>query len=89
MKFEPTEKYWQSYAEENLVGKKVVSVRYMTDDEANSIGWYSRPLIIQFEDGTTIYSSRDDEGNDGGSMHGAIDGEGLTFPVLHIGFDKG
>ena len=52
----------------------------MTSEEAEKSGWYSRPIIIFFTDGTHIIPLRDDEGNDGGSVEGSIDE--LSFPVL-------
>ena len=63
-----------------LEGKTIKSVRYMTPKEAADFGWYSRPIIIQFTDGTYIIPMMDDEGNDGGSIEGSNDD--LVFPVL-------
>ena len=53
--------------EKILKGKKVDSCRYMTREEADNIGWYKRPLIIVFTDGSYIILQSDDEGNDGGA----------------------
>jgi len=77
------EKYWNDLAKRNLLGKTIKSVRYMTKSEAENMGWESRALAIFFTDGSFIFPSMDDEGNDGGALFGRTkDGEDLTFPVL-------
>lgn len=74
---------WTEFAAEHLQGKTVFAVRYLTPDEAEALGWSSRPLMIEFDDGTLIFASRDDEGNGAGSLLGQTpDGTELTFPVL-------
>jgi len=76
-------KHWSDYAKEHLVGKTIESARWMTKDEAKHLGWYSRPVVIQFTDGSIAWPSQDDEGNDGGALFGqAKDGDDLTFPVF-------
>lgn len=57
-----------------LVGKTIQSVFYMGAGDMENMGWYKRPVVIQFTDGTFIIPQRDDEGNDGGAL-------------LHIGKD--
>jgi hypothetical protein len=80
------EAYWNEYAKSKLVGKKIKSVRYMTNKEMNALGWYNRALVIELEDGTLLFPSQDDEGNNAGALFGQErkDGksEDLTFPVL-------
>jgi len=77
------ETYWPEYAEKILKGRKIVSCRYMTTEEAEEMGWNHRPVIIQLDDGTIIFPSRDDEGNNGGALFGQNSkGKDLTFPVL-------
>jgi hypothetical protein len=51
-----------------LAAKKISSVRYMTNAEAEGMGWYKRPLVINFTDGSFLVPQMDDEGNDGGAM---------------------
>ena len=65
-----------------LIGKKIKSVRYMSESEAEDWGWYSRPLVIIFEDNSLIYSSTDDEGNDGGALFGLSKDGAMDFPVI-------
>ena len=75
-------KHWMDYAEKHLVGKTIKAVGWMTEKEAVHLGWqYSRPIVIEFMDGTMIFPSRDDEGNDGGALFGQSGDESLTFPV--------
>ncbi len=76
-----TEKQWTDDAAKLLVGKKIAKVSYMTKEEAEHMGWYQRPIIIELDDGTTLMPSSDDEGNGGGSIF-TSDDELPTIPVL-------
>jgi len=60
--------HWFEEATKQLLGRKIVKVRYMTVDEMNDLGWYSRPVVMILDDGNIIYPSMDDEGNDGGAL---------------------
>lgn len=76
------EEKWNKYAEQ-LVGKTIKSVKYMTSEEAEDFGWYKRPIIIECTDGTLLIPSSDDEGNNGGALFGSTsDMKDLTFPTL-------
>lgn len=77
--FEVEEK-WTLDAQALLVGKKVVDVRYMTEAEAEESMWYSRPIIIVFDDGTYLIPMADDEGNNGGSLFTSC----VTMPVIPV-----
>ena len=81
-----TEKQWTKYAKKHLKGRTIIQLRYMTDKEADGIGWVSRPLVLQLDNGSIIFPSQDDEGNDGGTLFGQNrDNEDLlTFPVLRL-----
>lgn len=63
-----TVKHWESEAGNVLLNKTIVSVRYMTEEEVEHHGWNSAALIIILNDGTAIYPSADDEGNDAGAL---------------------
>jgi hypothetical protein len=77
------EAHWTKEADGALTGKRVKAVRYLSPEEAKGLGWHSRPLVMEFDDGTLLFPSRDDEGNDGGALFGQKPGGGdLTFPVL-------
>ena len=56
-------KSWEVKCRSSLKGKTVEEVRYMTKKEAEQMGWFSRPLVIFFNDGSHIFASADDEGN--------------------------
>lgn len=65
------------------MGRKIVGARYMLPNEARNHGWHRRPLVLILDDGTAIYPSSDDEGNDAGAIFGAgKDGSDKSFPVL-------
>lgn len=51
-----------------LVGKTIGAVRYMTDEEMRNMYWHRKCVVIIFTDGTYIFPSMDDEGNDAGSL---------------------
>jgi len=77
------EKTWTDYAKERLVGKKIKRVRYLSHEEAEHMDWYSRPIVIELNDGSLILPSCDDEGNNGGAMFGQSNqGDDWTFPVI-------
>lgn len=74
------DKIWNK-AVKNLVGLTIKSARYMTAEEAEEWGWYKRPVVIRFTNGSEMLVSADDEGNDGGSLFTNI--KGLeTIPTL-------
>ncbi len=72
---------WAKRASEFLVGKKIKQVRYLTDKEVESLGWYSSALVIFFEDGSHFFPSKDDEGNDAGALF-TSDKKMPTIPVI-------
>lgn len=57
-------------AKQALIGKQVINVRYMDAGEADSQGFNLKPIVIEFDDGTYIFPSMDDEGNDAGALFG-------------------
>jgi hypothetical protein len=66
-----------------LLNKRIVQVRYMTEQEQQAFGWYHKAVVIQLEDGTLVFPSKDDEGNDAGALHYIKDGEGdYCLPVI-------
>lgn len=77
------ETFWNNRAKEVLLGKTIVSVNYMTKEDADSMGWYKRPIIFKLNDGKICYLSCDDEGNDGGALFFSDkDGKHDELPVL-------
>lgn len=74
---------WERRASEKLVGKRVKGVRYLTKGEVEALGWCASALVLEFEDGTLLFPSRDDEGNGAGALFGqGPKNEELTFPVI-------
>ena len=65
---------WGMQCANKLRGKTIQSCRYMTDAEMQKMGWCQCPLLIIFTDGTVMYASTDDEGNDGGAIFTNIKG---------------
>jgi hypothetical protein len=65
---------WNDKVAKALVGKKIINASYMTNEEMNILGWSKRALIIQFDDGTYMYASADDEGNNAGALYTDIKG---------------
>ena len=62
-------KKWTKYAKDRLVGRKIVKVAYLTDEECSqSFGWYKRPITFTLDDGKIVIAQMDDEGNDGGVL---------------------
>jgi len=75
------EKYWDEVAKGLLLNKKIVNVRYLTEKEAEDLGWYERVVAFQTEDGLWFFPSRDDEGNGGGALF-TSDEKDSCLPVM-------
>lgn len=73
---------WVKYGREHLKGRKIKDVRYMETDEVNGLGWSCGAIVIELDNGTLLYPSCDDEGNNAGALFGNTPNESLTFPVL-------
>lgn len=59
---------------ELLVGKTIKSVRYLYTAEKKDMGWFKKSLVIFFTDGSFIFPSGDNEGNDAGAYFTSIKG---------------
>lgn len=62
------EAYWTEVASKQLLGRRITAVRYLSLEEMNELGWESRCIVIQLDDGNFIFPSMDDEGNGAGSL---------------------
>lgn len=80
------EKRWTKDCKKFLVGKRVKEVRFLTVEEANEMDWSQRPLVIVFDDGSYIFPSQDDEGNNGGSLF-TSDKDLTCIPVLSTDYE--
>lgn len=72
-----TEVHFVKKAEEALVGKKIVGVRYMTDKEMTANDFYKKGIVIELSDNQIIYPLQDEEGNGPGAM-------GTSFTFIQI-----
>jgi hypothetical protein len=79
-----TEEKWTKIAAKKLIGKRIVAVEYMTDEEIEKAGWSKRPLCIRLDNHAWIYPQMDDEGNDGGALYYTGNGpeDAETLPVI-------
>jgi len=75
------EAYWTEIASKQLLGRKIVAVRYMTPKEAHGSGWGARCVVLQLDDGNLVFPSMDDEGNGAGTLF-TNDKDHSVLPVL-------
>jgi hypothetical protein len=59
---------WANIASDQLLGRRIVGVRYMTIPEMQVYFWQSRALVLELDDGNLIFPAADDEGNDAGVL---------------------
>tara|TARA_R100001443_G_scaffold69773_1_gene78235 strand:+ start:2390 stop:2644 length:255 start_codon:yes stop_codon:yes gene_type:complete len=67
-----------------LVGSKIIKVDYMSNEEADELGWSDRPIQIHLDNGAVLSPQADDEGNDGGALSTGLQKESLA-PALSVG----
>lgn len=75
---EPT---WTDAARKLLLGKKITGIRYITEKEAEGLGWDRRPIALELDSGIIIFPSQDDEGNGPGALF-TTDKTLNTIPVI-------
>jgi hypothetical protein len=61
-------KQWADEVSVKLVGRKIVSVRYMTKEEVKDCAWFNAAVILKLDNGTLLYPMADDEGNNAGAL---------------------
>jgi hypothetical protein len=77
------EAYWTEVASKQLLGRKIVKVRYLSLEESEELGWDgTRCVVIQLDDGTLIFPSQDDEGNGPGVLF-TNNKDNSVLPVLY------
>ena len=74
------EQKWIEAIRKSLVGKKVTGITYMTEDQCEANLWYSRPVVIIFDDGSYIIPLSDDEGNNAGALATSDD----ALPIIPV-----
>ena len=62
------ENSWEKRIAKSLVGRKIIDIRYLSAEEADSCGFYNQPICLFLDNGEWIMPMKDDEGNDGGAM---------------------
>ncbi len=70
-----TEQRWTTDVAKHLQGRTIKAVRYLNADEMKSMGWFRSAVVLELDDGNSIWPSADDEGNDAGALF-------TTFPDL-------
>ena len=73
---------WEEKISKQLVGRKIVEVRWMTPEEANESLWDYQPVILILDDGTSIFPMSDDEGNEASALCVLNNEELSTIPVM-------
>ena len=71
---------WTKDISKVLVGRTIKKVRYLTQEEAEQMGWFSRSLAFLLDSGVWVYASADDEGNDGGALFTSDE----SMPVIPV-----
>lgn len=72
---------WAEEAQTRLKGRTIVKCRYLSQEEVEQMDWTMSPVVLQLDDGTIIFPSRDDEGNGPGSLVGQDEESMFTLPV--------
>lgn len=75
------EKQWLTKIKKALLDRKITEIRYLTQAEANDLGWGARAVVLVLDNGTQIYPSQDDEGNNAGALF-TTDESLPTIPVM-------
>lgn len=80
--------YWDEKAKKLLEGRTIVSVSYLTSTDVEMLGWNYSAIVLTLDDGTHVYPSKDDEGNDAGALFvdniGGKKAEFETLPVIKL-----
>ena len=71
-----------------LIGKKIIAIRELSIEERDREGWdrgFRSAAVIELDDGTVIFPSKDGEGNGPGVLFGYKNEEGFyilpPYPV--------
>lgn len=49
-------------------GQKITGVAYLDDASLRKLGWRRSPIVLRFSGGGILYPTRDNEGNDAGTV---------------------
>ena len=64
----PYETAWLRSTADVLVGKVITTVRYLTEEEREYLGFHYRCIVLVLDDHTLVYPSQDEEGNEAGVL---------------------
>ena len=73
---------WTKVAENVLLGRQIIKVEYMEQEECDDYMWHSRPVTFTLDNGTRVIAMSDDEGNDGGVLTCLTKTKEEVLPVL-------
>ena len=62
-------RHWTAQAASVLEGRTIKKVRYLDEDELRSLYWRSTAIVLELDNGTLVFPSCDDEGNDAGALY--------------------
>ena len=51
-----------------LIGRTVVEIRYLDEEQCKAMALPHTPVVLQLDDGTLLWPMADPEGNDGGAL---------------------
>jgi hypothetical protein len=78
-----TREHWEGVAQRSLKGRTIKEVRYTSDAELEALGWTRHVVVLGLDDGSLVFPSMDDEGNEGGALFGQdAKGVDITLPVI-------
>lgn len=63
-----TTTFWAEKAANVLLGRKIVRVRYVTEQEMRDLYWHKSAVVMELDNGTLVYPAQDDEGNGPGAL---------------------
>lgn len=78
-----TTQHWNDTAAKILKGRTITDVFYMSQEEADELGWQGRGIVLVLDDGSQVIPQTDDEGNDAGALSWANPDGYQILPVLH------
>ena len=78
-------KYWNKEAKDLLVGRTIKKAVYMDAENAETLGFNQRPVVLVLDNGLMIYPSMDDEGNDAGALFTTSE-KTSCLPVISMDF---
>lgn len=71
-----------NHANDKLLGRKIISVRYLTEVEAQAFQWNHSCVVIELDDGAMIFPSVDNDGSEAGALHYNKNGHLDVIPII-------